>query len=139
VVDGEFVLRPAAFRALLERERALSDRSGEPFAVLVFAGQGPEAGVDMRPLVAAASTRVRATDAVGWLSSSEFGVLLRDSSVADAMGVAQEIRAQAAAADGRWPCIVHGHPPFELGPRRGREPEPTTRESPHALGQPDPR
>lgn len=103
---------------VLRHERAVSDRSGEPFALLRFeVGPSPERA-RVAALLAAALQRVRATDVLGWLSGGEFAVLLRYTSVADALRVAQAIRTLAATVPGEFPCTVHGHPPFRRGESR---------------------
>lgn len=121
---------------ILARERALSDRSGEPFALLRFE-LGPHPARDSGArLLAAVHQRVRATDVLGWLGEGEFVVLLRYASVEDALRVAGSIRALAAAAPGEFPCTVHGHPPFTRGESRASVP---SSPSLHVAGQPDSR
>jgi hypothetical protein len=130
----EYLLGEEAFRELVAHERACSDRSGAPFAVLAFdvgprARQGDE-------LVAAIVARVRVTDALGWLEDGRLGVLLRYATVEDALRVADEVRARAGAEPGIATCTVHGYPPFERGVARAPESlPPLARGLPHALGQ----
>ena len=122
--DGGFVLAPDELRAVLEHERALSDRSGEPFALLTFELGESSVLVLAERALAAITKRVRATDVLGWLSRNQLAVLLRYASVEDALRVGHEIRAQAAAASGELLCTVHGHPPFRRGEARSSEARP---------------
>jgi len=102
------VLDRAGFRDVLRRERACSDRSHLPFAVLAFrAGAVPDE--ELRDVIV---TRIRETDTVGWLENDELGVLLRHASVSDAVHVAEEIRERVTGADGPPRCTVYGYPPF---------------------------
>lgn len=110
-VGPQSVLTPEEFRAVLLRERALSDRSGLPFAVLAFGvGREDEAAARERLLDALAG-RLRETDLLGWLEG-ELAALLRYASVAEALRVAVEVR--ALLAPDAPPCRAFGHPPFEF-------------------------
>lgn len=132
----DYLLEAESFRELLAHERACSDRSGAPFAVLAFEAGG-EAGAE-HALVAAIVARVRATDALGWLEDGRLGVLLRYATVADALRVAHQVRQRAGLREGAGVCTVHGYPPFERGSVRASElVPPLTRESPHAFDQPE--
>lgn len=131
-----YVLTAEELERVLRHERALSDRSGEPFALLRFElGPHPDRA-RVAALLAAAMQRVRATDVFGWLQGGELGVLLRYTSVEDALRVAQAIRTLAAAATGEFPCTVHGHPPFRRG--ESRAPASPSSLTLHVAGQPDP-
>lgn len=133
--EGAYVLPDREFERVLRHERALSDRSGEPFALLRFElGARPERA-RVAALMAAAMARVRATDVLGWLAAGEFAVLLRYTSVEDALGVARAIRTRAESAPGEFPCTVHGHPPFRRGESRAPAPPALTL---HVAGQSDP-
>lgn len=133
--EAAYLLPAPAFERVLTHERALSDRSGEPFAVLRFeVAAGARARVET--LIAAATQRVRATDVLGWLASGEFVVLLRYASVEDALRVGRSIRTLAEAAPGEFTCSVHGHPPFHRGESRTPAAPSLTL---HVAGQPEPR
>lgn len=133
----EYLLDEEAFRELIAHERACSERSGAPFAVLAFDLARERAAESA--LVGAIIARVRVTDALGWLEDGRLGVLLRYASVADALRIAHQVRARAGVAEGAAPCTVHGYPPFERGAVQGAElVPPLTRGSSHALGQHDP-
>jgi len=130
-----YVLPVEELERVLRHERALSDRSGEPLALLRFElGPRPEP-FRVAALTAAALQRVRATDVLGWLAGGELAVLLRYTSVEDALRVARAIRTLAAAGSGEFPCTVHGHPPFRRGESRAPVLPSLTL---HAAGQPDP-
>jgi len=133
--QGVYVLTPAELERVLTHERALSDRSSEPFALLRFEFDAQPARERIDTLIAAATQRVRATDVLGWRAPNEFAVLLRYTSVEDALRVAQSIRTLAGAVPGEFRCTVHGHPPFQRGESRAPA-SPTL--SLHVAGQPDP-
>lgn len=117
----EFLLTAAEFRGALARERELSDRSGEPFALLVLELRGL-AHAHVAAAIGAISRRVRATDVLGWIDEHRLGLLLRYASVEDALRVANDVRARAGAGPGELSCTVHGHPPLVRGTTRAAQP-----------------
>jgi GGDEF domain-containing protein len=130
---AEFLLAASEFQRALEQERALSDRSGEPFALLVFELRGL-APARAQACLGVIARRVRATDILGHLGEQQVGVLLRYARVEDALRVAHEVRALARAERDELVCSVHGHPPF---PGTARATPATAVQSHHVELQPD--
>ncbi len=130
VGPGFTVLDPEGFRAVLLRERALSDRSRLPFTVLAFTLEREAEPAVRERLLHALAGRLRETDLIGWLQEGELAALLRYSSVAEALRVAAEVR--AILAPDAPPCRAFGHPPFEFehaAPALESAAEPAARDS----------
>jgi lipopolysaccharide/colanic/teichoic acid biosynthesis glycosyltransferase len=80
------------FRAILDRERARSDRNGYVFALLTFAvGDAEDGPARFLPLVGALGKRLRSTDEVGWLDDERIGVVLPDAEETGAWKVADDV------------------------------------------------
>lgn len=83
-------------RALLDRERARSDRSGRPFCLLTFEGVGPS-GLNLAALDAILRHRLRCTDEFGWMGEATVGVLLPETEPAGADCLGEAIVAEYPA------------------------------------------
>jgi len=109
------IMSMGSFRALLQRERACSDRVQQSFSVLSFrVGWRREAFATLATILRVIAARIRTTDVIGWLPEDELGVLLRYSTAADAMEVAKEIHGRMAEVYEPLRCTVYSYPPFEL-------------------------
>lgn len=68
------------FREIVRRERSRSDRSGQPFAILIFEIAGGEDQAFVREsLIPFLLGRVRCTDSIGWAEEAKLAVLLPDT------------------------------------------------------------
>lgn len=108
------ILSAAEFEQALRGERERADRVRQPFAVLAFGRLEGEASA---LLWDAAGSRIRSTDALGWLPDRRQGILLRGATVRHAVRLAEEIQRTLSAH--RTDCTVHGYPPFEYELRAG--------------------
>jgi lipopolysaccharide/colanic/teichoic acid biosynthesis glycosyltransferase/acetyltransferase-like isoleucine patch superfamily enzyme len=79
-----------AFRILLDRECACSDRNEHEFSLVVFDMSAPDAGLKRR-FVQALGNRVRQTDEIGWLDSAHVGVLLAYTPLTGATTFAENV------------------------------------------------
>lgn len=71
------ILSAGELRTVIERERAIVDRHGNAFSLLVFGVVNATLeDVSMQHLVRTLRCRVRSTDEVGWLDSQGIGVVL---------------------------------------------------------------
>lgn len=105
------LLPEKVFWMLLDRERNLADRGGRPFALLVF----DLASVEGRNhhgsfLVRALLSRLRCSDAAGWVESRRIGALLANSSAEDARRVAESICKHCAELPGKLTYEVFAYP-----------------------------
>ncbi len=84
------------FRVLLDRERARAERSGQEFSLVVFdaSRQNGTAVACLRDLARELSSRVRATDEIGWFSDKSVGVFLPATSVDGAWIFADDVSAR---------------------------------------------
>ena len=87
------------FHALVHRERARSDRSGNPFALVTF--RLPRHAASRKAVLRLARTalrRSRVTDDVGWFDKSVVGALLPETS-----------------AEGAWHFVVGAKADVDVG------------------------
>jgi hypothetical protein len=80
-VPGRAVFRglqsPEQFQAVLKRERARSDRSGDPFSLLSLGVKDWESGrTTLVRLARLLRRRLRATDEAGWIDSRHIGIAM---------------------------------------------------------------
>lgn len=105
------ILSDEIFWAMLDRERALADRAERCFALLVF-DTSPRFKGDARALAIAKAiqSRLRLSDAVGWLDKNRIGALLANAGADDARKIAENICSKVGKkAD--WPaCDVYAYP-----------------------------
>jgi lipopolysaccharide/colanic/teichoic acid biosynthesis glycosyltransferase len=91
----ESVYTQKEFLVVLNRARAQADRNGHCFALATFdvsAKQSKPFSLDK--IAKLLSSRVRATDAIGWFDENQLGVYLYDSNAKDAQGFCQGIQEQ---------------------------------------------
>lgn len=102
------LLPESIFWMLLQRERFLSDRGDRLFAVVVFhLGEAHESAPPRSRLIDAILSRLRCSDAAGWVDRHRIGALLSRASAADAQRIANEICDQLALSE---------RPPYEIYP-----------------------
>lgn len=75
------VLDIRAFRRVVDHERARSDRSGQPFAIVVFDLRDPAAPLEWHATAELLAARLRTIDEIGWMAQNRLAVLLPYSSV----------------------------------------------------------
>jgi len=78
------------FNAVLKREQARADRTGQIFTELVFDCKSLDAATTRR-LWQAIRRRVRCTDEVGWLPESRIGIVLPDTPALGAWHLANDL------------------------------------------------
>lgn len=98
-------------RLSIERERRRSDRTGEPFSLLVLSASqvGNQAAV-LKRLAQILKRRLRLTDAPGWLDANRLGVVLPDTPAAGAWKVAGDIEELYGAAPPPYQCEIYTYP-----------------------------
>jgi len=91
-IAGKTICSVEEFRAILERERARSDRSGGSFSLVVFDSETFETReANEHLLIKALYTRIRPTDEIGWFDKAKVGVVLPDTPPFGARKLAEEI------------------------------------------------
>ena len=109
------VLDAEGFRSVLRRERALAERARLAFTVLVFELEPTSKAVTPGRLLEVLNARVRTTDVLGMRARGGLQVLLRYTSVADAVQVAAQVCGELGEQAVR--CTAYGYPPFDFGSR----------------------
>ena len=80
------------FHAILERERARSDRTGDSFSLVVFETRDKDHDPDaVHLLVDVLSGRLRLTDEAGWFNGHDIGVALPNTPAGSAKKLADDI------------------------------------------------
>lgn len=107
--DGLF--RPREMRRILRREQARTDRTGDPFAVLVFTVRpSSEQRETLRQVARIVRRRIRLTDEAGWLDDERIGVVLPSTPAQGAWTVADDV-CLALPSDLELPnCEVYVYP-----------------------------
>ena len=107
--DGLF--RPSEMQRIVRREQARTDRTGDPFAVLVFAVKPSlEQRDTLRHVAQILQRRVRLTDEAGWLDAQRIGVVLPSTPAQGAWTLADDV-CLALPADVELPaCEVFVYP-----------------------------
>ena len=83
---------PDHFRKTIERERARTDRNGDPFSLITFAAREPETSEDtFTHLVKILQGRLRRTDEIGWLDDQHVAAVLPSTPLEGAAKVADDI------------------------------------------------
>ncbi len=102
---------PDRFRRILERERARSNRTGEPLSLVAFAPRCPEADGPTPALLAGIlQTRLRSTDVAGWLDDRQVGVVLPTTPAAGAWKLADDVCLEFPKHVPPPICTVYSHP-----------------------------
>ena len=90
-IDGD-ILSKTAFRRVLERERARTDRYGDMFSLVVFEpGDLNNRGIRKFSLAGILSNRIRPTDEAGWFQNNQLGVVLPNTAFKGARKLAEDI------------------------------------------------
>jgi len=120
---GTGALHPVAtLEFLLERERALADRHGHGFSLLVY--DIPRAAAPqevVHHLTRAAAARIRTTDVAGWLEDGRIGILLPFTAEAGARKLAADLATRMPENAPRAEFLIYTYP-------EGPEGEPGRRE-----------
>jgi lipopolysaccharide/colanic/teichoic acid biosynthesis glycosyltransferase len=83
---------PARFRSQTRRQRALAERTGTPFALVLFQTQGGRWRPDeARHFIRLLNARVRLTDSVGWFDDRRLGVILANTGTQGGIKFASQI------------------------------------------------
>ena len=102
---------PAEFSMLVKLERCRADRHNTVFSLVLFEVtrnlRKPEQVDDM---IAAARTRLRCTDAIGWFDKRRIAVLLHQTHIAGARLVADDILLEVADGAAAIPYSVYVYP-----------------------------
>jgi lipopolysaccharide/colanic/teichoic acid biosynthesis glycosyltransferase len=86
------ILSKEAFRRVLERERARTDRYGDMFSLVVFEkGNAIKRRIKKLPLAEILVKRIRPTDVVGWFQKAQLGVVLPNTASVGAQKLAEDI------------------------------------------------
>ena len=100
-----------SFLALLERERARADRSGEPLSLVEVTQPNGEADQSfLEDLVDYLKHRVRATDQIGSTGDATIGILLPETDPSAAWKLADDIRSAMDTEDEWITCEVSAYP-----------------------------
>ena len=118
----EGILPRQQFQLILNRERALSDRHGLKFCLVVFQGSNGHGKAELASIATLLGKRLRGTDIAGWIDPAHVGAILPHTPVAGASRVAEKI-CELASGKGTKPR-------FEVIPYPTEEP-------PSASGTPD--
>jgi lipopolysaccharide/colanic/teichoic acid biosynthesis glycosyltransferase len=109
VLDG--LPSPENLRRILDRERARSDRTGEPLSLVTFAPRSAEAEAETPLLVARIlAGRMRTTDVVGWLEGRRIAVVLPTTPAAGAWKVADDVCVEFPKEVPPPICTVYTYP-----------------------------
>lgn len=130
------------FKAILERERARSDRSGERFSLVVFYTDTPHKDQkDMAAhLVQILTHRVRSIDVVGWVERRQIGIALPNTSGEGARKFAEDISKKIAAKTQAPAFQVFTYPSDMLpGLNERSEARPYSPSTPPGNTSPDPK
>lgn len=118
--DSSRVLDVDAFRRLLGRERMRADRSESKFALAVFEPALESDVESLRPLMAAAESRIRDTDEIGWLETGKVALLLPDTDADGAWKLVEHIREKLGETPQPPHCEVYLYP-SHMPPDDGHE------------------
>ena len=129
-VPRQEIHSPNAFRAVVHRERARSDRNSRGFVIVAFeVGGNGDRPHRARILIETLQTRCRLTDEVGWIDDRRVGVLLPDTDSDGARVLADHVRRELPHLHPAPTCHVHGRPKRSTAAHGGRRggPEQQTR------------
>ena len=104
------LLNAAAFRRALVREKALADRAGLGFSLVLIRVPPPAACVLIPVLDAVCADRLRQTDLWGQADESCFGILLALADRAQARAVAQELLGRLGHRDCQVDLVIYHYP-----------------------------
>ncbi len=110
-----------AFRAILDRERARADRTGQTFSLVVFRvrnANGNERAL-LAQLEKALVQKARISDEIGWFDGNGIGTILPGTSAEGAWQFADIVKTRTGEAGGCLDCSVYSYPssPIRTGTR----------------------
>lgn len=118
---GKGICSVEEFRAILERERARSDRSGDRLSLVVFDAEIFERQeTNEHLLIKVLYTRIRPTDEVGWFDKAKVGVVLPDTQPLGARKLAEEICRKISVKIQPPPYEVYTYPFEKIGAFKNR-------------------
>lgn len=82
---------PLELRRIIERERARTDRNGDPFTLVTLSARRSDDRTALLQLAAELRRRLRLIDEAGWLSPEELAAVLPSTPVAGAWKVADDL------------------------------------------------
>jgi lipopolysaccharide/colanic/teichoic acid biosynthesis glycosyltransferase len=97
---------------VLHRERARTDRSGNPFSLVVFTGpRNARNKALLEPVACAVEMRMRETDEMGWLDDHSIHTLLYDTDVNGAREFSDVICQCISEGQPKPTCTIYSYPP----------------------------
>jgi lipopolysaccharide/colanic/teichoic acid biosynthesis glycosyltransferase len=109
---SEGLASPENVRRILDRERCRAERSGDPLALVTFAGPAGRLGsAEVTHLAKALRSRLRVTDEIGWLDRRQVCAILPGTHTDGAWKVADDIRGRLQGAGVELVCSVYTLPP----------------------------
>ncbi|HUY31664.1 MAG TPA: sugar transferase [Pirellulales bacterium] len=128
----------AHLRRVLERERARSDRTGDPFSFLIFTPRGKEFELaTWRRLAKILKRRLRLTDDAGWLDGERIGVVLPHTPASGAWKLADDVCLEFPPRTPPPLCEVYTYPTDWVDDERNDETGDDTRRRDDAARQVD--
>ena len=121
----EGILPSQQFHRVLNRERALSDRHGLKFCLVVFQGSNGHGKEELASIAGLLGKRLRATDIAGWIDPDHVGAILPHTPLPGASRVAEKI-CELASSNGAkpqfevipYPSDQSGHEGGTLGDKK---------------------
>jgi lipopolysaccharide/colanic/teichoic acid biosynthesis glycosyltransferase len=106
------VLDRPTFHRVLDHERARSDRSGQPFAVVVFSPReaASDQGNSLQTAQSLLMDRMSTIDEIGWFADRRLGIVLPYSSAESAWNVADEVTSAFPISVTLPACEVYAYP-----------------------------
>src|SRR3989304_602638 len=101
-----------AFRAVLERERSRSERTGQIFSLVIFGfNSGNGTGTEMLARLGNDITRkIRKSDEVGWYDENRIGTILIGTSAEGASQFIEIIKKRIVEVEPDLICTVYSYP-----------------------------
>ncbi len=105
------ILPAETFKRLLERERALADRSGESFSLLAISIEPAPARVeDLAALVEMLGREVRVSDEIGWFEEDKIGVILPQTPPSGARILAERLKRDISSILSGFDYSIYTYP-----------------------------
>lgn len=109
--DAHVLCSLERMQALLARERARTDRTGDPLSLVVILPRTSESRQPLADfLTKFSASRLRCTDDVGWLDESRLAILLPGSTAAGGLKVAEDLCKSCPEELPPPICTVYCHP-----------------------------
>lgn len=101
---------PLELRRIIERERARTDRNGDPFTLVTLSARRPDDRTALLLIAAELGRRLRLIDEAGWLSQGELAAVLPSTPVAGAWKVADDLCLSVPPEQTLPVCKVYCYP-----------------------------